>query len=409
MEGEGMPQGMPGALATDATATVTELRSVSVVLPCLNEVESVALCVHEAREALTAAGLPHEVVVVDNGSTDGSAAAAEQAGARVVHEEEPGYGSALLTGFAAANGDVVVMADSDFTYDFGKLPLLVEPVLRGEADLVVGGRLDAATSGTMPLLHRVVGTPLLTFLVARACGRRLVRDSQSGYRAFRRDCLRSLGLRSRGMELASEMLIRAARAGLRVREVPTGYRARIGSSKLAAVRDGWRHLSLITLLAPDLLLIGPGLAALAIGIVFSVLAFTSRHGIEVGSLRWQPVFFSGIATILGVQATLAGGVLAHRSSLAAGAAQRRFSFIDSASFAGRCAVVGLALVLAGLLIDGVLFARWVRGSDAAPVDHLGYTSLAQSLIVVGSTLAVFGVIQRHLRSAPNVDDQAGAP
>src|SRR4051812_21914741 len=137
------------------------------------------------------------------------------------------------------------MGDADFTYDFSKIPLLIAPVARGEADLVLGSRLDAATRETMPFLHRYLGTPAITFLTARACGRRVVTDSQSGYRAFRKDSLPKLGLTSTGMELASEMLIKAARAGLEIQEIPAGYRPRIGESKLSTWSDGWRHLQLI--------------------------------------------------------------------------------------------------------------------------------------------------------------------
>lgn len=383
-------------VASTAPAASGGLETVTVVLPCLDEEASVGRCVEEARTALAAAAVPHEVIVVDNGSLDGSVAAAEAAGAEVVHEPRRGYGEALRAGFAAASGDVIVMADADFTYDLTKLPVLVEPVRRGEADVVVGGRLDGATRRTMPLLHRFVGTPVLTFLVARACGRRVVSDSQSGYRAFRRDRLDDLGLRSTGMELASEMLIRAARAGLRVREVPTGYRPRIGESKLDSFADGRRHLQLVLLLAPDLLLVGPGALLLAVGFAFSVLAFLQPAGISVGSLRWQPVFFSSTAIVLGAQLLLGGAVLAHRSSVAAGGTRRWFSFVGSPTFLGRCLVLGLAGIALGLAIDAVLLVGWLRDGSSPPRYGQALTSVAQSLLILGGTLASFGVVGRYL-------------
>ncbi len=371
--------------------------AVSVVLPCLNEAESVGLCVEEARTALVAAGIDGEIVIVDNGSDDGSAEVAAAAGARVVHEARPGYGSALLTGFDAARGDVVVMADADYTYDFTKLPELLAPVLSGDADLCFGSRLDAATRETMPLLHRYVGTPVLTFLAARACGRRVVSDSQSGYRAFRRDRIAALELESSGMELASEMLIKGARAGLRITEVDTGYRPRIGDSKLAPLSDGLRHLQLILLLAPDLLLLIPGAILLTIGLVLLVLGFVSPSGVDVGSLRWQPVFFSGIALVLGTQAFLGGAVLAHHSSVAAPGVHRRFAFVGSAAFPARCTAVGLLLIAAGLLVDLALLVAWLGGDDSPSHNGSGWASLAQSALIVGGTLATFGIISRALR------------
>lgn len=376
--------------------------SVSVVLPCLDEAESVGLCVKEALETLADTGLEGEVVVVDNGSSDGSPDVAAAAGARVVVERRRGYGSALRAGFAAARGDVIVMADADFTYDFRKIPDLVAPVLRDEADLVVGGRLDAATRRTMPLLHRMVGTPALTFLVARACGRRVVNDSQSGFRAFRRDQLSALDLHSTGMELASEMLIRAARGGLRVTEVPAGYRERIGESKLSTLSDGWRHLQLILALAPDLLLVGPGAVALTVGVLTALLGFLRPSGVELGSLRWQPVFFSGIAIVLGVQALLAGAVLAYRSSLARGAVHQRFTFVGNPAFPGRCLALGALAILGGFALDFVLFIGWVGGDPAPPNKGLEVASLAQSLLIVGGTLASFGIVGRYL--LPSADD-----
>ncbi len=244
---------LPEPLSGEEGGTVRSNQvGVSVVLPCLNEESSVALCVHEALDALEAGNLRGEVIVVDNGSTDESIPAAEAAGGRVIKESRPGYGSALLAGFDAANYEIVVMADADFTYDLGRVPDLVSPIVEDRADLVLGSRLDAANRQTMPYLHRFIGTPLLTFLTAHACGRRVVTDSQSGFRAFRHDSLGAMKLSSSGMELASEMLINSARAGLRIQEIETGYRPRIGQSKLATWSDGWRHLFLIFMLAPDL-------------------------------------------------------------------------------------------------------------------------------------------------------------
>lgn len=370
--------------------------TVSVVLPCLNEAESVGLCVQEAREALQSGGLDGEVIVVDNGSTDGSPDVAAAAGARVVFERRRGYGSALRAGFDAARSDVIVMADADFTYDMRKIPALVAPVLAREADLVVGGRLDADTRRTMPFLHRVVGTPALTFLVARACGRRVVNDSQSGFRAFRRDQLAVLDLQSTGMELASEMLIHAVRRGLRVTEVPAGYRDRIGESKLSTLSDGWRHLQLILALAPELLLVGPGAVVLGVGALVALLGFLRPSGVELGSLRWQPVFFSGIAIVLGLQALLVGAVLAYRSSLTRGSVHRRFEFVGHPSFPARCLAAGAVAISAGLALDLVLFAGWVGGDPAPPQKGLEVASLAQSLLIVGGTLASFGLVGRYL-------------
>ena len=209
----------------------------------------------------------------------------------------------------------------------------------------------------------------------------------------------ALDLQSTGMELASEMLIRAARAGLRVTEVQAGYRERIGDSKLDTFSDGWRHLQLILLLAPDLLLVGPGALLLIVGLMLSILGFVSPSGVDLGSLRWQPVFFSGIAIVLGVQALLAGAVLANRSSISTGAVHHRFEFVGRPSFPGRCLLAGLVAVAAGLACDFVLFLGWVNGKASPPVSGLGLASLAQSLIIVGGTLISFGIVSRFLFSA----------
>jgi glycosyltransferase involved in cell wall biosynthesis len=366
---------------------------VSVVLPCLNEVDSVGLCVREALDALSLAGIPGEVVVVDNGSLDGSARVAEAAGARVIFESRPGYGRALQTGFKAATGDVVVMADADFTYDLRKVPDLVLPILSGQADLVIGSRLDGANRRTMPILHRFAGTPMLTFLIARACGGLKIKDSQSGFRAFRRNAILGLGLEANGMELTSDMLIRAAHADLRMVEVPTGYRSRIGRSKLRTLRDGWRNLQIILLLAPHLFLFGPGALILLIGLLLTATAFVSPSGFQLGSLHWQPVFFSSIALVLGVQSLLVGSLLAHYSSMVPARVRERFRFVGSPSFASRCVTGGVLAIAGGLGLDAYLTASWLWGWRAPVWGHAA-ASLAQSLIIAGGTMASFGFLRR---------------
>ena len=284
--------------------------AVSVVLPCFNEAGCVADCVTEALTAMRLADIDGEVVVVDNNSTDGSADLARSAGARVVHEEVPGYGSALRTGFLAADGEIIVMADADMTYDLSRIAELIDPVVRGEADLVNGLRFDGANRHTMPLLHRWVGTPVLTMLTARASGGRTLRDGQSGFRAFRREVILGLDLVTNGMEFNSEMVVKSRRAGLRMVEIPMGYRERVGDSKLSTFSDGWRHLRLITSLAPDLLLVWPGLLLVALGVVLTGATLVRPSGFDLGALHWQPVFFSTICLVAGLQAVLAGLCLA---------------------------------------------------------------------------------------------------
>jgi glycosyltransferase involved in cell wall biosynthesis len=217
---------------------------VSVVLPCLDEVASVADAVRDAREGLRLAGLRGEIIVVDNGSMDGSHAMAAQAGAIVLSEPRRGYGLAIRCGLHDAIGDVIVLADADRSYDLRELGRLVERVTAG-ADVVVGTRFGGGLDeDAMPWLHRRVGTPALNLLLAVATGRRF-RDSQSGFRAVRRERVVALACTGEGMEFASEMLVLAHRADLRIEEIPVRYQRRIGSSKLRPLGDGLRHCRLL--------------------------------------------------------------------------------------------------------------------------------------------------------------------
>lgn len=362
--------------------------TVSVVLPCLNEDGSVGDCVREALATMAKARIDGEVVVVDNGSTDGSAKAAEVAGARVIHEPAKGYGNALRAGIKAARGSIVVMADADWTYDLTRIPEMVEPVARDEADIVIGSRLEAATPQSMPILHRYLGTPVLSFLMGRAAGGIRLGDGSSGFRAFRRDVVIGLGLRGVHFEYMSEMHVRAGQAQLRYLEFPAGYRERVGESKLSTFADGWSNLKLILWLAPDLLLLGPGVTVFLLGAVVSLLSFFSPGGVPVGSLRWQPVFFSSIAMTLGLQLVLIALVVTRRSWLIAPRRRSRLAFVAGQKFPTRAGLAGLAAVSVGLLIDGVLAANWLFHNPPLSVE-LPLASLAQSLLIMGGVTVGF--------------------
>ncbi len=367
---------------------------VTVVLPCLDEEKSVGLCVAEAQAAFGSAGLVGEVLVVDNGSTDSTLSVASAAGARVICESRRGYGNALRAGIEGAWGEVVVMADADFTYDLSLIPQLVAPVMSGKADMTVAARLRGATRRTMPFLHRFVGTPILTMLVRRVAGGDLgISDSQSGYRAFHRRRVGELGLRSTGMEFASELLIKAARRGWRIEEIQGSYRERIGRSKLNTFQDGLRHLGLIIQLAPDLILLGPGALLAFFGLLASLWTLVQPAGVPLGSLRWQPVFFSSICLLLGVQALIAGGLLAHTSAVASTSSGSWLQIVRSPRFPLISQRIGVGSIVAGLLIDLAMLVRWVSGAPA-PSNGTAVAGVAQSLLLVGGTLLLFGFVAR---------------
>jgi glycosyltransferase involved in cell wall biosynthesis len=255
-----------------ASGPSNEVIEVSVVLPCLNERETVAVCVTKAMAALNDAGIKGEVIVADNGSSDGSIDLAESAGARVVHVSQRGYGNALNGGIEAARGIYVLMADSDDSYDFSHIPRFVEQ-LRGGADLVMGNRFRGGIhKEAMPLLHRHLGNPVLTAL-GRLFFHSPCRDFHCGLRAFRKDSYRRMDIRSTGMEFASEMVVKASLLRMNVREVPTTLSpdGRSHPPHLRTWHDGWRHLRFLLMYSPRWLFLYPGITAILIGLAVCFL------------------------------------------------------------------------------------------------------------------------------------------
>lgn len=373
-------QGVAGAISPQR-----HIEFVSVVLPCLNEEAAVATTVAEAFRGLTRAGYPGEVIVVDNGSTDRSVELAGAAGARVVHETTKGYGAAHIGGLRGARGNVIVMADADQTYDLENMGDLLRPLADG-ADMVVGSRLQGTISaGAMPVLHRYIGTPVITRVLRVLTGTGLS-DSQSGYRAFWRGDALALDLKASGMEYASEMLLKAGRAGLRVKDVPSDYRVRVGESKLDTLSDGWRHIHMLLLLSPHLSLILPGIVMLAAGLLLSSLSLIAPVGVQVGHLRWLPVFLGPLLLILGAQAAFLGSLAAHRSTLTPKALRARLAFLDRKDTVNRLLGRFLLLSVIGLASDAALLALWL--TDRSGASLFGMAGLAQAFIVIGG----FGIV-----------------
>jgi hypothetical protein len=364
--------------------------SVSVVMPCLNEEETVGICVAKARDWLRRSRIDGEVLVVDNGSTDRSVAVAVAAGGRVIHERRRGYGQAYLRGFAEARGDYIVMGDSDDTYDFSDLGPLVMG-LDGGADMVLGNRFTGGIArGAMPWAHRYVGSPVINFVIRLFFGTR-IGDSQSGLRAFRREVPGRLGLRSSGMELASEMIVSASRAGLRITEVPAPYALRRGESKLNSLRDGWRHLRFLLLAAPDFLFTLPGAALVVLGLLATGASLAGPAGVQIGPLSWRPVFAGSILLAVGVNAVLFG-VIAKLYGIRHGLLREdRWARLYRRWFRLE-AVLALAAVLfgAGLLIEVILFGAWT--ANAVAIQGLQFAALAQTLMIVGSELGLAGFL-----------------
>lgn len=355
---------------------------VSVVMPCLNEAATVARCVEKARAAMARAGLSGEVVVADNGSTDGSQALAEAAGARVVAAAPKGYGAAYIAGIAAARGRYLVLGDSDDTYDFDLVPAFVARLREGH-DLVMGSRFAGEIlPGAMPWLHRYVGNPVLTGILGVFFGQS-VSDVHCGLRALTREAADRMKLRTKGMEFASEMVASAIRGRMKVSEIPITYAPREGESKLRSFRDGWRHLRFMLLLSPTPLFLVPGLAMLALGL--GVLGLLAPGPLAIGgvSFDFHFMFVASALAILGVQLVffgLAAKTYARAELVDIG--DRWLDFLDRWFTLERGLLVGGALFLAGAAVNVSILVDWLgRGRG---------TLFAVRPALVGLTLLVVG-------------------
>lgn len=365
----------------DDSSTIRDSASLelSVVIPCLNEAQTIAQCVGSAFGALAVNGIAGEVIVVDNGSEDGSAELAEQAGARVVRESERGYGSAYLAGLAAADGRYILMADADLTYDFGDAPRFLDE-LRSGADVVIGNRMNNIHPGAMPWHHRYIGNPLLSGFL-NLLFRTGVDDAHCGMRALRRDVLERLDLRTTGMEFASEMVIRAAKEKLDIRQFDIEYHPRGGESKLSSFRDGWRHLRFLLIHSPNHLFIFPGALMAVVGALIELVVLAH---LAVFGRAWDihALIGGALLAIVGTQ-VVALGICAHAyGTYFMGEQDRWFDRMRARYRLEHGLVLGAAITMIGLAIGVWIVIGWVtQGFGALNEDNLAV--LAATLIIIG--------------------------
>ena len=349
----------------------------SIVMPCLNEAETLGACIAKANRFLADSGVRGEVVIADNGSTDGSQQIATDLGARVVAVPVRGYGAALQAGITASRGTFVAMADSDDSYDFlGLMPFVAK--LREGFDLVMGNRFQGGIApGAMPPLHRYLGNPVLSF-VGRLFYPSTIGDFHCGLRAFRRDAILGLGLKTTGMEFASEMVVKATLGGLRVTEVPTTLSpdGRSRPPHLRSWRDGWRHLKFLLTFAPKWLFFYPGLVLAALGTI--LLAALLPGSVRLGSvtLGVHTLLFAAAGVIIGAQ-LMSFAVVARlfgvREKLWPSSPRidlaRRWFTID------RTCVAGAAMLAGGIAVAVVALSGWA-GRGFGNLDVEGTMRLA---------------------------------
>lgn len=390
----------------------------TILMPCLNEAETLATCIGKARDYLARSGVAGEVLVADNGSTDGSQAIAEASGARLVNAEQRGYGAALASGIAEARGKFVIMGDADDSYDFANLDAFMSE-LRNGADLVMGNRFAGGIApGAMPWHHRYIGNPLLSF-VGRLFFKTPVHDFHCGLRGFSRAAIAGLNLRTTGMEFASEMVVKATLSHLDIREVPTALRpdGRSRQPHLRAFRDGWRHLRFLLLFSPRWLFLYPGLFLLIVGLVFGSILVGGPVRIGTVTLSVHSLLVASLCVIMGTQ-SIAFAIIGRRFASRCGFIPRSdvYDRVLESLTLERLLLLAILLMSGGLAAMGWGTWEWAK-RDFGPLTStatLRALILAMTALVTGfqlmmsafmSSMINIPIYERRLADRVIPDDQ----
>jgi glycosyltransferase involved in cell wall biosynthesis len=369
----------------------------TILMPCLNEASTVETCIRKARAYLDKRSITGEVLVADNGSTDGSQTIAAAAGARVIEVASKGYGAALMGGIEAANGRYVIMADADDSYDFTDLDGFVDRLRRG-FKLVIGNRFQGGIKpGAMPALNRYLGNPVLS-LVGRTLFASTVGDFHCGLRGFERQAILDLSLRAPGMEFASEMVVKASLASLEIAEVPTTLSpdGRQRAPHLRPWRDGWRHLRFMLLRSPQWLFLYPGLLIAAVGLVSSTALVKGAIRVAgIFTLDINGLLYCSIAAIVGVQIAFFGlFAMAFARKMHLRISQGFPQWLLRAATNVVAIAIGACLILAGVV--GAIYAvlQWGHSSFGAliPSDMMRITIPAVTALAIGTQILFGGFL-----------------
>jgi Glycosyl transferase family 2 len=369
---------------------------VTVLLPCLNEAETVDACVRKALGALQRIGVTGEVVLSDNGSTDGSQALAQAAGARVVNAPIRGYGAALQHGIHEARGRYIIMADADDSYDLSNLEPFIER-LRAGHDVVMGNRFRGGVApGAMPALHRYLGNPVLSRLGRVLFNLKSVGDLHCGIRGFRRDRVLDLDLRMPGMEFASEMVVRAALAGYDIVEVPTTLRpdGRSRAPHLRTWSDGWRHLRFLLVFAPDKTVIWPGLALVVLGLAGAAALVPGP--VTIGSVTFDinALVYACLSVLVGSQLVMFGGIAKIYGRLEGITTDADHSLWRTVLKLDITMSLGLVLVLGGIAGTAGAVTQWGSAGfgDLDPQGTIRVVLPSATAVALGLLVAVAGMV-----------------
>ncbi len=372
----------------------------TILMPCLNEAETLALCINKANAWIAGSGIDAEVVIADNGSTDGSQSIAETLGARVVSVDQPGYGSALFHGAMASKGEWIIMGDSDDSYDFSQLDVFVQKLQEGY-DLVMGNRfLGGIAKGAMPWKNYYIGNPVLT-RIGRLLFNCPSKDFHCGLRGFRKEAFIRMDLRTTGMEFASEMVIKASLFRMKIAEVPTTL-SKDGRSRpphLLPWRDGWRHLRFMLLFSPRWLFIIPGLVLFLISLLGYAALLVGPQRLGSVTFDVHTLFFFQAGLILGFVA-IALGVIIRMFGMREGLLQEN-SWLQKLRVTplleiGSC--VGIVMMLGGLFLGFDALMAWgaVRFAALEPGELLRTISLSTLLIMLGGFTLMVSLIMGFL-------------
>lgn len=277
----------------------------SVVIPCYNEEKTIGKCIIDAKQTCEVNKIPYEIIVVDNNSQDESAKISKKEGAKVVSEKKQGYGHAYHKGFSSAKGEYIFIADGDYTYDFKEIPKFYSQIEKGY-EFVIGNRFTKKMeSGAMPRLHKYIGNPFLSGLI-NILFHNNIKDTQCGARLIKKTTYEKLKLQSKGMEFASEMIIKATKQKIKIKQIKISYKTRLGESKLSSFSDGWRHLRFILMMNPTATYIIPGIILSILGILIFGILFGGPKNIAGLTFYEHPLFLASILLISGTQLLFTG-------------------------------------------------------------------------------------------------------